>query len=275
MGRIEETFENLKGRRAALIPFITAGDPDPLQTVPLMHRLVEGGADLIELGIPFSDPMADGPVIQRASERALANGVKPSDVLAMVRDFRATDRRTPVIVMGYLNLIEAFGYDSWVRAAVAAGVDGEIVVDLPPEEAGDLKAYMDTHGLDLIFLLAPTTAAERIDLICNAARGFVYYVSLTGVTGASTLDGANVAAHISVIKARTALPVGVGFGIKDAASAAAIAGFADAVIVGSALVDRVYWSNKAGGDFKQAAYEFVSELRGAIATARGAEEASV
>jgi tryptophan synthase alpha chain len=273
MGRIEETFKSLKGRRAALIPFITAGDPDPSQTVALMHRLVEGGADLIELGIPFSDPMADGPVIQRASERALANGVKPTDVLNMVRDFRLSNQGTPVIVMGYLNLIEAFGYERWVRAAVEAGIDGEIVVDLPPEEAGVLKGFADKQGLDLIFLLAPTTAPERIDLICNAARGFVYYVSLTGVTGASTLDGSNVKAHITVIKSRSRLPVGVGFGIKDAASAGAIARFADAVVVGSALVDRLYWSNKAGGDFKQAAFEFVSELSGAIATARGVEEA--
>ncbi|MGA8261774.1 MAG: tryptophan synthase subunit alpha [Arenicellales bacterium] len=274
MGRIEETFKDLRGRRAALIPFITAGDPDPSQTVALMHRLVEGGADLIELGIPFSDPMADGPVIQRASERALANGVKPTDVLNMVRDFRLSNQRTPVIVMGYLNLIEAFGYARWVRAAVEAGVDGEIVVDLPPEEAGELKTLADEHGLDLIFLLAPTTAPERIDLICKAARGFVYYVSLTGVTGAASLDGSNAKAHVAVIKSRSRVPVGVGFGIKDAASAAAIARFADAVIVGSALVDRLYWSSKAGGDFKQAAFEFVSDLSGAIATARGAEEAS-
>lgn len=274
MSRIEETFEKLRGERAALIPFITAGDPDPSQTVPLMHRMVEGGADLIELGIPFSDPMADGPVIQRASERALANGIKPSDVLDMVRDFRLSDQTTPVIVMGYLNLIEAYGYEKWAQDAAEAGIDGEIVVDLPPEEAGELNTRMQAHGLDLIFLIAPTTSAQRIEVICNAARGFVYYVSLTGVTGAATLDGSNVKAHISVIKSKARLPVGVGFGIKDAASAATIARFADAVIVGSALVDRLYWSNKAGGDFKQAAFEFISDLSGAVAAARGAQEAS-
>lgn len=274
MSRIAQTFEKLAGRRAALIPFITAGDPHPSQTVALMHRLVEGGADLIELGIPFSDPMADGPVIQRASERALANGVKPGDVLEMVETFRLTDQRTPVIVMGYLNLIEAFGYEEWIRAAVEAGVDGEIVVDLPPEEAGELKTRADQHGLDLIFLVAPTTAPDRIDVICQAARGFVYYVSLTGVTGAASLDGSSVQSHLAAIKSKARLPVGVGFGIKDAASAAAIGRFADAVVVGSALVDRIYWSSEAGGDFKQAAFEFVSELAGALASARGAEEAS-
>lgn len=274
MSRLAQTFEKLNERRAALIPFITAGDPDPRQTVALMHRLVEAGADAIELGVPFSDPMADGPVIQRASERALARGVKPADVLAMVAEFRQRDGDTPVILMGYLNLIEAFGYERWVDAAVKAGVDGEIVVDLPPEEADDLKKLTDARGLDLIFLVAPTTSAERVDTICNAARGFIYYVSLTGVTGAANLDDHDVKAHIDQLKAKTKLPVGVGFGIRDAASAAAIGRFADAVIVGSALVDRLHWASEAGGDFKQAAYEFVAELSEAVAGARTAEEAS-
>lgn len=274
MSRIPETFEKLSGRRAALIPFVTAGDPDPSQTVALMHALVEAGADLIELGVPFSDPMADGPVIQRASERALKNGVTPRGVLDMVREFRQRDAQTPVILMGYLNLIEAFGYDEWVRAAVDAGVDGEIVVDLPPEEAGDLKPRMDEYGLDLIFLLAPTTAPERIELICKAARGFVYYVALTGVTGASNVDDQRVGARVEEIKSKAQLPVGVGFGIKDGASAAAIARFADAVVVGSALVDRVHRASEAGEDFKQAASGFVSELSAAIAGARAAEKAS-
>ncbi|MBS1270757.1 MAG: Tryptophan synthase alpha chain [Gammaproteobacteria bacterium] len=268
------TFEKLSGRHAALIPFVTAGDPDPSETVALMHRLVEAGADLIELGIPFSDPMADGPVIQRASERALAKGVKPVGVLQMVRDFRQRNRQTPVILMGYLNPIEAFGYQNWARAAVAAGADGEIVVDLPPEEAGELKNHMDEHGLDSIFLIAPTTTPERADLICTRARGFVYYVSLTGVTGAASPDGRRVKAHIDEIKSKARLPVGVGFGIKDDKSAATIAEFADAVIVGSALVDRIHRSSEAGEDFKQAAFDFVTELSGAISTSRDAEEAS-
>lgn len=274
MSRIAQTFDKLRGQRAALITFITAGDPDPAGTVAMMHRLVEGGADLIELGIPFSDPMADGPVIQRASERALAKGVKPADVFAMVREFRQRDAQTPVIVMGYLNLIEACGYERWVDAAVEAGVDGEIVVDLPPEEADELKSCMESRGLDLILLVAPTTAPERIDIICNAARGFVYYVSLTGVTGAGTLDDSSVRSHIDEIRSRTRLPVGVGFGIKDAASAAAIGRFADAVIVGSALVDRIHRASEEGEDPGQAAHDLVSGLSVAIAGSRGAGEAS-
>lgn len=274
MSRISETFKQLGGGRAALIPFITAGDPDPSQTVALMHKLVEGGADLIELGIPFSDPMADGPVIQRASERALKKGMTPSGALEMVREFRQRDTKTPLILMGYMNLIEAFGYDEWVQAAADAGVDGEIVVDLPPEEAGELKSRMDERGLDSIYLLAPTTAPERMDLICKAARGFVYYVSLAGVTGASNLDDKQVRTRIEEIKSKAQLPVGVGFGIKDGASAAAIARFADAVVVGSALVDRVHRASEAGDDFKQAAFQFVSELSTAIAGARTVEKAS-
>lgn len=274
MSRIGQTFERLKGRRAALITFITAGDPDPSGTVGLMHGLVEAGADLIELGVPFSDPMADGPVIQRASERALAKGVRPTDVLAMVREFRKHDDTTPVILMGYLNLIEAYGYDRWVAAAAEAGVDGKIVVDLPPEEADDLKSTMDEHGLDLIFLLAPTTAPERVGVICNSARGFIYYVSLTGVTGAATPDDRKLHAPVEEIKSMAGLPVGVGFGIRDAASAAAIGRFADAVIVGTVLVEKAHAAAEAGGDVRQAAGELVSGLAGAIASARSTEEVS-
>lgn len=273
MSRITETFDALSGRRAALITFITAGDPQPGDTVALMHRLVEAGADLIELGVPFSDPMADGPVIQGASERALANGVRPTDVLDMVREFRRRDDKTPVILMGYVNIIEAFGYAEWVEAATAAGVDGEIVVDLPPEEADELKEYADQRGLDLIFLVAPTSAPERIERVCNAGSGFVYYVSLTGVTGAASLNDRDVKAHIDQIKSKARLPVAVGFGIRDAASAAAIGAFADGVIVGSALVERIHETSQAGGDFKQAAYDFVAGLSEAVAGARDRREA--
>lgn len=272
MSRISETFAALSGRRAALMPFITAGDPDPGETAALMHRLVEAGADLIELGVPFSDPMADGPVLQRASERALSNGVKPADVLDMVRTFRRRDDKTPVILMGYANTIEAFGYARWVEAVAAAGVDGEIVVDLPPEEADELKGYADAQGLDLIFLVAPTSAPERIERVCSAGGGFIYYVSLTGVTGAASLNDREVKAHIDDIKTRARLPMAVGFGIKDAASAAAIGAFADGVIVGSALVERIHETSRAGGDFKQAAYDFVAELSGAVAASRGNQE---
>lgn len=257
-----------------MIPFVTAGDPEPAETVAVMHRLVAAGADMIELGIPFSDPMADGPVIQRASERALARGVRPGDVLDMVRAFRQTDARTPVILMGYLNLIEAYGYDAWTQDAAAAGVDGEIVVDLPPEEAGELDDCVAARGIDLIYLLAPTTAPERIDTICKAARGFVYYVSLTGVTGAATLDDRAVRDHVAEIKSRAQLPVGVGFGIRDAASAAAIGEFADGVIVGSALVSRMHEASERGDDFKQAAFDLVTELSAAVAGARRAGEAT-
>jgi len=271
--RIAQTFDKLRGQRAALITFITAGDPDPSATVALMHRLVAAGADIIELGVPFSDPMADGPVIQRASERALTRGVGPADVLAMVKEFRQQDDATPVVLMGYVNLIESFGYQRWVDAAADAGVDGEIVVDLPPEEADELKGLMTGRGLDLIFLVAPTTEPERIELICDAASGFVYYVSLTGVTGAATLDNESVKSHIDEIKTLAKLPVGVGFGIRDAASAAAIGRFADAVIVGSALVDRVHGASEAGDDPAQAAFDFVSALSEAVAGARRVEEA--
>jgi len=273
MSRIAQTFEKLAGERAALITFVTAGDPDPAQTVAVMHEMAAAGADLIELGVPFSDPMADGPVIQRASERALARGVKPAHVFDMVREFRRDDADTPVILMGYMNLIEAMGYQAWVDAAVAAGADGEIVVDLPPEEAGELKAIMDERGLDLIFLVAPTTAAQRVETICRAARGFVYYVSLTGVTGAANLDYQSVRRHVDSIRARARIPVGVGFGIRDEASAAAIGAFADAVIVGSALVDCMHQAAGHGGDFKGEARDLVASLAGAVARARRTQEA--
>ena len=240
MSRIQALFEDLRARgRKALIPYVTAGDPHPTVTVPLMHAMVESGADLIELGVPFSDPMADGPVIQAASERALAHHVSLRDVLGMVREFRTRNSATPVLLMGYLNPVEVMGYEAFAAAAAEAGVDGVLTVDLPPEEAHDLVQALRGRELDPIFLMAPTTTRRRMGDICAAASGFVYYVSLKGVTGAATLDVDSVAEKVAEIRQVTDLPVGVGFGIKDAASAAAIAQVADAVVVGSAIVRRV------------------------------------
>jgi tryptophan synthase alpha chain len=240
MSRIAARFALLRSEgRKALVPFVTAGDPLPGVTVPLMHALVRAGADVIELGVPFSDPMADGPVIQRASERALANGVTLADVLAMVQEFRTRDPATPVVLMGYLNPVEAMGYETFAAAAAHAGVDGVLTVDLPPEEAEDLTEGLARHGLDPIFLLAPTSPPERVRLICARASGFIYYVSLRGVTGADRLDVEEVHRKLREIRAVTDLPLGVGFGIRDAASAAQVARVSDAVVVGSALVRRI------------------------------------
>ena len=238
MSRITARFEELDAKgQVALIPFVTAGDPNPDVTVPLMHSMVEAGANLIELGVPFSDPMADGPVIQRASERALDNGVGIRDVLAMVQEFRQSDPHTPVILMGYLNPIEVMGYESFAVAASEAGVDGVLTVDLPPEEADDLVNALRPKEIDPIFLLAPTSTEERIGRICEAASGFVYYVSVKGTTGSGKLMLGEVAEKMAQIRKHTKLPVGVGFGIKDAESAQAVAQVGDAVIVGSVLVN--------------------------------------
>ena len=237
MSRINGCFEQLRASgRKALIPYLTAGDPTPDITVALMRAMVDAGADIIELGVPFSDPMADGPVIQRASERALSHLVSLHDVLHFVREFRRTDQKTPVVLMGYMNPIEVMGYVTFAEAAQEAGVDGVLTVDLPPEEADGLAAALRSLHVDPIFLLAPTSTGERIAKICAAASGFVYYVSLKGVTGAATLDIGSVAVKLAEIRKATALPVGVGFGIKDAEAAARVAELADAVVVGSALV---------------------------------------
>ncbi len=240
MSRLAERFALLsrKGRRA-LIPYIAAGDPDPRMTVPLMHALVRAGADVLELGVPFSDPMADGPVIQRAAERALKHHVTLRQVIDMVRKFRQQDPGTPVVLMGYLNPVEVMGYQLFAEQAAAAGVDGVLTVDLPPEEADDLAQALKKQGIDPIFLLAPTSPTHRIKLIADAARGFIYYVSLRGVTGAANLDVAEIADRLKEIRHQTQLPVGVGFGIGTPEVAAQVAGIADAVIVGSALVRRM------------------------------------
>lgn len=240
MSRLATRFQALQGAgRKALIPYLTAGDPDRGFTVPTLHALVAAGADALELGVPFSDPMADGPVIQRASERALAAGTHLDDVLAMVADFRRDDAATPVILMGYLNPIEARGYEAFAGAAATAGVDGVITVDLPPEEAADLTRAYRAAGLDPVFLVAPTSSEARIARIAEQASGFVYYVSLKGVTGSSRLDVDAVAARVAAVRRHTALPIGVGFGISDPEAAARVSRVSDAVVVGSAVVRQI------------------------------------
>lgn len=238
--RIDRTFAALNAaQRKALIPFITAGDPSPAATVAIMHALVAAGADIIELGVPFSDPMADGPVIQRSSERALAQGVGLRHVLAMTAEFRKTNAATPVVFMGYANPIEAMGQSRFADAARSAGVDGVLVVDYPPEEAVEFSAMLIDHGLAPIFLLSPTTPEKRIAAAAKLARGYVYYVSLKGVTGAANLDLADVAEKLAAIRRHISIPVGVGFGIRDGSTAKAVSRVADAVVIGSALVQAI------------------------------------
>jgi len=268
MSRIAGVFAALRDQgRQALVPFVTAGDPQPDVTLPLMHAMVEAGADLIELGVPFSDPMADGPVIQRASERALTHHVSLHDVIDIVRRFRETNSTTPVVLMGYLNPIEAMGYESFADTAAAAGVDGVLTVDIPPEEGSDFVPAMKRHGIDPIFLLAPTSHRARIERITSTASGFVYYVSLKGVTGAANLSVDSVRDKLAEIRACTDLPVGVGFGIKDAETAGAMARIADAVVVGSALVSRI----EANVDRPDVA---IAEIRELLGTMRKAMDAA-
>jgi tryptophan synthase alpha chain len=263
MSRIQATFERLSGiGRKALIPFVTAGDPEPGMTVPLMHALVEAGADVLELGVPFSDPMADGPVIQRASDRALKHGVGLDRVLAFVREFRASNQATPVVLMGYANPIEAMGSDRFVAEAQSAGVDGVLVVDYPPEECASFARIVRSHGMDLIFLLAPTSSDARMAQVATLASGYLYYVSLKGVTGAGHLDLAEVAEKIPRIRKQTRLPVGVGFGIRDAATARAVAEFADAVVIGSAIIQQME-AAPPGGQVRQAG-KFLLTIREAL-----------
>ncbi len=240
MSRLAHCFSALKEQgKSALVPFVTAGDPHPKYTVDLMHNLVKSGSDIIELGVPFSDPMADGPVIQAADERALEHNVSLHNVFAMVKQFRDTDTVTPVVLMGYLNPIEIMGYQAFAELAQAAGVDAVLVVDLPPEEGDEFIKLTKQHGIDVIFLISPTTSQERIKLISASASGYLYYVSLKGVTGANSLDVASVKIKLKEIKALSDLPVAVGFGIKDGATAQAVAKIADAVVVGSVLVKKI------------------------------------
>jgi len=265
MNRIDDCFTRARGQgRTLLIPYITGGDPAPGQTVATMHALVTAGADLIEVGMPFSDPMADGPVIQAACDRALAHSTSVRDVLAMVEEFREGDSVTPVVLMGYLNPIEQCGYERFAAQARAAGVDGVLCVDLPPEESGELVDALTAEGLAPIWLIAPTTRPERVSAICEVARGYVYYVSVKGVTGAGSLDVNDVARHVGTIREHTELPVGVGFGIRDAAAAARVGAVADAVVVGSALVGLIgaHAADPAAG--REAAAALLREMRAAL-----------
>lgn len=240
MSRIHGRFESLRARgRKALIAYIAAGDPHPSLTVPLMRGLVEAGADILELGVPFSDPMADGPVIQRAGERALKHGVGLADVLKFVLDFRNGDKATPVVLMGYANPIESMGVENFIAAAKGAGVDGVIVVDYPPEECGEFSALARKNGIDPIFLLAPTSTDERVGQVSRVGSGFLYYVSLRGVTGAEHIDFSEIAKKIPAIRAATKLPIGVGFGIRDPESARRVAEAADAVVIGSRIIQEI------------------------------------
>lgn len=237
MSRISQCFEKLKAAgQTALIPYITAGDPEPWVTVPVLHALVEAGANILELGVPFSDPMSDGPVIQKACERALKNDISIHNVLDMVGKFREHDTETPIVLMGYANPLEVMGYQEFASKAQEVGVDGVLTVDMPPEESDEFLPIMDAHGIDTIFLVAPTTSAKRMAKIAQHARGFLYYVSIKGVTGTATIDTKEVAAKMAVLRKSTKLPLGVGFGIRDGQSAAAVSELADAVVVGSTLV---------------------------------------
>jgi tryptophan synthase alpha chain len=244
MSRIDTTLKSLKAQgRKALIPYVTAGFPFADVTPELMHSMVQAGADIIELGVPFSDPSADGPVIQKAGDKALALGIGMVQVLDMVRSFRQTDTQTPVVLMGYANPVERYdlkhGKDSFIRDAAAAGVDGVLIVDYPPEECVDFAAKLRAHQMDLIFLLAPTSTAERMQQVAQVASGYVYYVSLKGVTGSGALDTDAVEAMLPRIREHVHIPVGVGFGIRDAATAQAIGRVADAVVIGSKIIQLI------------------------------------
>ena len=265
-GRIEARFATLKNAgRKALVPFITAGDPARDTTVPVMHALAAAGADLIELGVPFSDPMADGPVIQRSSERALARGVGTDFVFDCVRKFRQHDDVMPVVLMGYLNPVEMRGGDRYAREAIEAGVDGVLLVDLPPEEAGPLRADFSRHGLALISLAAPTTSPDRLARLAAEAQGYVYYVSFAGVTGADRIDASDVALRVGKLRSLATVPVLIGFGIRDAVSAATMSRLADGVVVGSALVDTIA-SARSSDEAAELATSFLAPLRLALDT---------
>ena len=263
MNRIDATFAKLAvSGRKALIPYVTAGDPSLEATSAIVDALVDAGADVIELGVPFSDPMADGPVIQRASERALARGVSLADVLALVRDFRKRNATTPVVLMGYANPIEAMGLARFADTARDAGVDGVLVVDYPPEEAEAFVTALAERRIAPIFMLSPTTPESRIAAVAGVARGYVYYVSLKGVTGAGHLDTSDVARKLAQIRRHVRIPVGVGFGIRDATSAKAVAVHADAIVIGSRIIEEV--ESGVPGEAAQRAGAWLAKIRAAL-----------
>jgi len=268
MSRLGPLFKQLKSEgRRAVIPYLVAGDPTEDLTVPLMHSLVDAGADIIEVGVPFSDPMSEGPTIQKGHERALDGGTSLKSTLALVAEFRRVNTTTPLVLMGYANPLERQGYAYVADACAEAGIDGLITVDLPPEEVAAMNAELQRRELDNIFLISPTTSDERVATITKQASGFIYYVALKGVTGAGHLDTAAVEAHLALIRTHTDLPVAVGFGIKDADTAATVAGCADAVVVGSALVDRVAAEYSSSGDVKTAietANSLISSIRSGV-----------
>lgn len=274
MSRFAQRFDQLRQRRAkALIPYVVAGDPSAGITVPLLHALVDAGADALELGVPFSDPMSEGPVIQRAHERALAGGMRLRRAIELVAQFRRDDTHTPVLLMGYANPVEHMGYAQFADAASAAGVDALLTVDIPPEEVAPVKRELDRVGMDNIFLVAPTTPPHRLQRITEQASGFIYYVSVKGVTGAANLDSADVAEHLAVIRGHTALPLCVGFGIRDAVSAQQVAAHADGVVVGSALVsalDRAASEGAADAAIIEAGCSLLREIRRGIDLAAAA-----
>ncbi|MGV0983324.1 MAG: tryptophan synthase subunit alpha [Limnohabitans sp.] len=267
MSRIDSILSQLKAQgRKALIPFVTAGFPFANSTPSLMHAMAAAGADIIELGVPFSDPSADGPVIQKAGDKALALGIGLVQVLAMVREFRQTNSSTPVVLMGYANPVERYdqkhGTDSFIRDASQAGVDGVLIVDYPPEECVEFAAKLRAHNMDLIFLLAPTSTDERMQQVAQVASGYVYYVSLKGVTGSGTLDTDAVEAMLPRIRQHVSVPVGVGFGIRDAATAKAISRVADAVVIGSRLIQLI--DAEPADRVNTVASEFLSGIRQAL-----------
>jgi tryptophan synthase alpha chain len=266
--RIDHCFKVLKEQsRKALIPFVTVGDPHPDWTVAIMHALVSSGANIVELGVPFSDPMADGRVIQEASERAIARGVSLHSVLHAVREFRQQDRDTPVVLMGYMNPLVRYGYKAFASDAAQSGVDGLLMVDCPPEEMGELAPVLLENGIYPIYLVAPTTTPRRMEIIARHARGYLYYVSFKGITGADKLDQAGIAAPLEEIRRHTALPVAVGFGIKDQQTAVAVAQFADAVVIGSALVQTLA-AAASGTEAGRLARDFLAPVRKAMDNGR-------
>ena len=262
--RIDQRFETLAANgRTALIPFVTAGYPEPAWTVPVLHALVAAGADVLELGVPFSDPTADGPVIQAASEHAIARGVSVRKVLEIVREFRAGDGDTPVVLMGYMNPVERYGHDEFARDAAAAGVDGVLMVDCPPEEMGDLGTFLAEHGVHAICLVAPTTTDARMKSIAAQARGYLYYVSFKGITGADRLDASALAGPLARLRQHSRLPLAVGFGIKGPESAAAVAGLAEGVVIGSALIEALEQADSADAACA-AVTHFLAPIRAAM-----------